>query len=316
MPRACAPRWRRSNNLLGSGDQLCLSRGVEMRDLRALAAVVRTGSFTAAAAELGYTQSAVSQQVSALEQEVGQRLLERRPVRPTPAGARLAEHAARILLRVDVARSELARLGPDDQELRVDACPLAGIGVLAGALRELRRTHPALQVTVRTVDAPTAVADLAAGRADVALVDGITAPDNPLALTEAGLVAATALAEEPLVVVLPEDHPLAGRASLDLAMLADAPWVVAPGLPAGIGGSGPSRVVYDGNDLVTLLGLVAAGHGSALLPASAAVLAPGVNAVALGHPPLVHRTEVLRLRAAGPPARPLVDALRDRARMT
>ena len=289
---------------------------MELRDLRALAAVVRTGSFTAAAAELGYTQSAVSQQVSALEQEVGQRLLERRPVRPTPAGARLAEHAARILLRVDVARSELAQLGPAHQELRIDACPLAGRGVLAGAMRQLRLGHPSLRLTVRTVDAPTAVADLAAGAADVALVDGITAPDNPLALTEAGLVAATALAEEPLVVLLPEDHPLAGRAGLDLAMLADAPWVVTPGMPPGVGGSGPGRVLYDGSDLVTLISLVAAGHGSALVPASTALLAPGVTAVPLRDPPLVHRTEVLTLRPPAAAAGPLVDALRSRARMT
>ncbi len=82
--------------------------GVELRDLRTLVTVVRTRSFTAAATELGYTQSAVSQQIRSLEQEVGRPLLNRRPVRPTPAGARLIEHANRILTRLDVARSELA----------------------------------------------------------------------------------------------------------------------------------------------------------------------------------------------------------------
>src|SRR5215472_18070702 len=98
---------------------------MELRDLRTLVVVARTGSFTAAAAELGYTQSAVSQQIQSLEQEVGRPLLERRPVRPTQAGARLIEHAHRILMRVDVARSELAIIGGDGQSLRVSACPLA-----------------------------------------------------------------------------------------------------------------------------------------------------------------------------------------------
>src|ERR1700678_3723062 len=108
---------------------------VELRDLRTLVVVARTGSFTAGAAELEYTQSAVSQQIHSLEQEVGRPLLERRPVRPTPAGARLIEHAHRILMRVDVARSELESIGGDGLTLRVSACPLAVPSHLTAALR-------------------------------------------------------------------------------------------------------------------------------------------------------------------------------------
>jgi DNA-binding transcriptional LysR family regulator len=284
---------------------------VELRDLRTLAAVVRTGSFTAAAAELGYTQSAVSQQVASLEQELGHRLLERRPVRPTPAGLRLAEHASRILLRVDVARSELAGLDVAGSELRIDACPLAAPELLATALRRVRRSHPAVRVVVRSTTAPDAVSDLATGSVDVALVDGITAADNPLGLAEAGLFLAHPLVEVPLVVVLPTGHPLAGRDFLDLPMLLDAPWVMTPALPGGEHVPGSHDALrYQGNDLVTLLSLVAAGHGSALLPAWAPDGHRGLVAVPLRQPTLVHRTEVLTLRQRGPAITPLVDELR------
>jgi DNA-binding transcriptional LysR family regulator len=283
---------------------------VELRELRTLLSVVQTGSFTAAAAELGYTQSAVSQQIAGLEQEVGQRLVERRPVRATPAGSRLVEHAARLTLRVNVARSELAAMGRTQDELRVAACPLAGPRMLAIALRRLRRRCPSLRVTLRSVDVDTAVADLAVGRVDLALVDGLTRPEGPLRLTESGLVSSVNLAEEPLVVVLPLGHPLARRATIDLVMLADAPWVVTPGLGGDLVTAASGAVTYDGSDVVTLLSLVAAGHGSALLPASSAAVPEDVCAVPLGTPALVHRIEALTLRSAGAPVADLVADLR------
>jgi DNA-binding transcriptional LysR family regulator len=298
---------------------------VEIRDLRALVAVVRSGSFTAAASELGYTQSAISQQIAALEAELGHRLLLRRPVRPTPAGERLAEHAVRILLRLEVARSELTHLDQGPVEIRVAVCPLAAPELLAAALRELRATNPRLQVTVRSVDRRAAVADVASGRVDVALVDGIGAPDNPLALADAGLLSSRALVETPLAVALAAGHPLQSRRSIDLDTLADAPWITAPGLaPSGIAdlvpgpvlvGTAPTAasVVYEGNDLPTLLALIAAGHGTALLPIPCCSGVPGVAAIPLRNPPLVHRTEVLSLRTLTTLQRRLVDALSARA---
>ena len=287
---------------------------MELKDLRALVAIVRTGSFTAAAAELGYTQSAVSQQIRALEQEVGRPLLERRPLRPTPAGARLIEHANRILMRVDVARTELAALDRGGPSLRVSACPLAVPDLVALALRMIRRDSPSVRVTLASTTPDTAVAALAAGDVDVAVVDGIAAPDSPLALAEPGLLEATGLVEESLVVVVPASHPMAGRRWIDLAMLADAPWVAARDLPDSVAaGDRPFRVLEPA-DLTMLLTLVAADHGSALLPASAPLLAPGVTAVPLRRPELVHRTEVLTRRDADPPAAAMVERLRGLAR--
>src|SRR3954454_8633332 len=78
--------------------------------LRTFVAVARHGSFSAAAAELGYTQSAISQQIAALEGDLGTPLLHRRPVAPTEAGARLLDHAAPILLRLEAARADVRRV--------------------------------------------------------------------------------------------------------------------------------------------------------------------------------------------------------------
>src|SRR6185312_16622557 len=99
---------------------------VEAQLLRTFVAVARRGSFSAAAAELGYTQAAVSQQIAALENDLKAQLLNRRPVAPTEAGARLLEHAEPILLRLDAARADVARVasGPPSR-LRLGATPLA-----------------------------------------------------------------------------------------------------------------------------------------------------------------------------------------------
>jgi DNA-binding transcriptional LysR family regulator len=277
--------------------------------------VVRTASFTAAARELGYTQSAVSQQIASLEEETGCRLLERRPVRPTPAGARLAEHATRILLRLDVARSELTAHPDLTAKLRVDVCPLAAPDLLADGLRALRRSHPTVRISVRAAEVAEAVGAVAAGHAGAALVDGITAADSPLGLADAGLLASTALAEVPLVVVLPDGHPLRTQSTLDLDTLRDAPWIVAPSLSwpaitdAGVGGP----VVYEGRDLATLLSLVRAGHGVALLPDGPWAAGDGIICLPLRHPALVHRTEVVTLRNPAPVVEHLTEALRSRS---
>jgi DNA-binding transcriptional LysR family regulator len=125
---------------------------MEVHLLRTFVAVARLGSFSAAAAELGYTQAAVSQQVAALENDLKTRLLNRRPVKPTEAGVRLLEHAEPILLRLDAARADVARMtSAPAATLVVGVTPLAGaIPALATALAGLRARMPRLDVTVRT----------------------------------------------------------------------------------------------------------------------------------------------------------------------
>ena len=118
--------------------------GLELRHLLALVAVVETGTFSAAAEQLGYTQSAVSQQVGTLERIVGTPLFERpggrRPVRLTAAGEMLLTHARAVLARVSAAAADLRALASGEQgELRVGTLPSVGTKVLPRLLGDLPR---------------------------------------------------------------------------------------------------------------------------------------------------------------------------------
>lgn len=113
--------------------------------LRTFVAVARLSSFSAAARELGYTQSAVSQHIAALEADLRAELLTRRPVAPTPAGARLLEHAGPLLLRLDAARADVLRLAAAPPgRITLAASPLAVGPRLLAAL-------PATGVTLRVL---------------------------------------------------------------------------------------------------------------------------------------------------------------------
>ncbi|GAA3074191.1 LysR family transcriptional regulator [Streptosporangium carneum] len=258
--------------------------------LRTFVTVVHRRSFSAAAEELGYTQSAVSQQIAVLEADLGVALLRRRPVRPTPAGERLLEHAGPLLLRHRAARADVLRAaaGPAER-LTVIASPLACTPAIARGLTANRSV-----ATLRTVGRERVAERFASGAADLGLVDGIAAPSDPLRLPDVGTPARIGVAEEELVVVLPDRHPLARRRGLALADLADALWLRADvAVPVErlreIAGVGGFRVAfgYDGEDVHTVVNLAAAGHGLALLPASVAAGVP------LTAPRVVHRVEAL-----------------------
>ncbi|RSS84374.1 LysR family transcriptional regulator [Streptomyces sp. WAC06614] len=264
--------------------------------LRTFVAVARLGSFSGAARDLGYTQSAVSQHIAALEGDLRTELLTRRPVAPTAAGARLLEHAGPLLLRLDAARADVARLAaaPPGRVI-LAASPLAVGPRLLAAL-------PAAGVTLRITARGDVPAAVATGACDLGLVDGLAAPSDPLRLPDVAPLTVTGVGEEELAVLLPAGHPLAGRPGLRLADLADARWLDAPdaGIPLaavraalGTPGCAPS-LRYDGTDLHTLCALSAAGHGLTLLPRRvAARLAPEAAAVPVAAPRLVHRTELL-----------------------
>ena len=294
---------------------------VEANLLRTFVAVARLASFSAAAAELGYTQAAVSQQVAALENDLKTRLLNRRPVEPTEAGARLLEHAEPILLRLDAARADVTRMAntPPNATLLVGVTPLAGAAsMLPTALAALRARMPRLEITVETATRQQVATGVAKGELDVALTDGLTAPGDPL--PEQAPVKAIGLSEEPVGVVLPVGHPLAARATLRLADLADARWTeadnVAPPLAeirrhAGVEGFRPA-LRYDGYDVMTLLNLAAAGHGLTLLPEKV-LGAAGITAVRVTQPRVSHRMELLHAALPdGSPATALADILTQR----
>src|SRR4051794_7820493 len=261
---------------------------MDPRFLRTFVTVARLGSFSGAARELGYTQSAVSQHIGVLEADLGAPLLTRRPVAPTEAGARLLEHAEPILLRLEAARADVARVaGGPPRSLRIGSTPLA-------CEHAASLVAPALTVTVRVASRLDVARAVARGELDVGFVDGVAAVNDPLHLPELGLIVAEVWEEE-LAVALPADHPLLGR-SVTLEDLVDARWIDAPSVCAPLDelsaiaraeGFKPA-LHYDGGDAGGLLALVAAGHGLALLPRRAVA-----HGVPLAAPGLVHRTELL-----------------------
>jgi DNA-binding transcriptional LysR family regulator len=128
--------------------------GVDLRHLAALEAVARTGSFGRAARELGYTQSAVSQQIAQLERIVGQRLFDRpggpRPVEPTEAGLLLLRHADAIVAQLDAARADMAALAEGEAgTLRVGIYQSVGARLLPALVRRFRAQLPRVGVRVR-----------------------------------------------------------------------------------------------------------------------------------------------------------------------
>ncbi|MFG1709786.1 LysR family transcriptional regulator [Nonomuraea sp. M3C6] len=283
--------------------------------------VARHGSFSAAAAELGYTQSAISQQIAALEADLGLALLSRRPVEPTPAGRRLLEHAGPLLLRLRAARADVLRAAAVPRHrLRLAATPLAVNPVLALRLARARAEQPRLEVTLHTCGREEVGAMVAEGEADLGLADGIAAPSDPLRLPDAGPMTAAGVTEEELVVALDAGHPLAGRAALRLADLVDARWLQTPLCPLArlrdlMGDGFPVALDYQGDDVHTVVNLVAAGHGLTLLPASAlpacgtAADRPVALGVPLAAPRLVHRVELLHGALPAGPAADLARAL-------
>jgi DNA-binding transcriptional LysR family regulator len=144
------------------------------------------------------------------------------------------------------------------------------------------------------------VTGVASGRFHLGLIDGVAAPRDPLRLFDLGALATTAVSHEPLVLALPDRHPLARRDRIDLHDLVDAKWIDAPDTAAPLGDLRAATetdgirasITYTGTDTLTLLSLVAAGHGLAVLPAS---IAPrqGLTLIPVEAPRLVHRTELL-----------------------
>ncbi|MGP4048591.1 LysR family transcriptional regulator [Streptomyces sp. 2A115] len=197
---------------------------LNLERLRTLDALARHGSVSGAAEGLHVTTSAVSQQMSKLEREVGQQLLAKngRGVRLTDAGRLLAEHAARILSQVELAQSDLeAQRGQVVGELRISAFPTAARGLFPAALAALRAEHPALRVRSRELEPEESVAGVIRGDLDVAVV--LDWYNKPMTVPE-GLVKASLL-DDPADVAMPAGHPLADRASVDLEDFAEDEWV-------------------------------------------------------------------------------------------
>jgi DNA-binding transcriptional LysR family regulator len=244
---------------------------LDSRRLRVLRAVAEHGSFAAAALELQYTPSAVSQQIAALEREAGAVLVQRGPrgTRLTQAGAVLDRHAAVVLGQLAAARAELddlARLRGG--QLRLAAFESAWTALVPTAVSAYRARHPDVELHLAESDPADAVADVRAGGCDLAVVF------EPNALDASGLegLQRTVVGLDPLWAVLPDDHPLATEPAVDLARLAGEPWVAPTAFCAGVvrraclaAGFEPD-IVFSSGDYGAIQGFVAAGAGVALVP--------------------------------------------------
>src|SRR5918998_5119790 len=146
---------------------------LDVKRLRVLREVSVRGSFSAAAEALAYTQSAVSQQIAALEREAGSVLVERnaRGVRLTDAGRALVEHSEGILARLAAAESELEAIaGLRGGRLRLASFPTAGATLVPLAIAEFSRRHPAVELSLVEAEVEVSLPRLKAGELDIALI--------------------------------------------------------------------------------------------------------------------------------------------------
>jgi len=201
---------------------------IAVEHLVTLSAVRRTGSIGGAAAELGYTPSAVSQQVKRLERRVGGAVLDRvgRGVVLTELGRHLVDEGSDILARLEALESGLGRVagGPVTGSVRLVAFSTAIRGLVAPTLRRLRAAEPRLDVTVVEHDPHEAIDLVASGGADAALVHNWG--DLPLPFPPH--VEVVTLGVDTADVLVPADHPLAGADGVSALELADDAWVCAP----------------------------------------------------------------------------------------
>lgn len=242
-----------------------------MHRLRLLLEFAERGTIAATAAALGYTPSAVSQQLSALEREVGRALLDRtaKAAELTEAGKRLVAHATEILAMIEAAEADLAAPEPAGR-VAISAFPTAAVA-FAPALTRTARAHPGLSLLLRQTAGGEVLRLVKAGQIDVAIVDDWSGrlASGQLALRFFPLVT------DPLVLVVPRGH-WAGDMRLPVSMpkLRDEPWLAPPtGEPsrlavdrvlAAAGGVAQAPSEFEG--LATILSLVARGIGIAILP--------------------------------------------------
>jgi DNA-binding transcriptional LysR family regulator len=263
--------------------------------LRLLKEFAERGTIVAAAAALGYTPSAVSQQLATLEREAGVALLDRtaRTAELTDSGRLLAAHAARILALVEEAEADLAGREPSGR-VAVTAFATAAIA-FAPALARAVRAHSGLTLLLRQAAPGEGLRQVRTGEADIALIDDWS---GRVPGTGRGALRFRHLIDDPLVLVVPRGHPAASPGEpVDLRDLLGEPWMAAPAgepsrqavdrLLAGAGGAPDAPWEFEG--LATILSLVARGIGIAALPRL--VLAAGERRVAV------------RELAAGAPAR-------------
>lgn len=247
-------------------------RFMELRHLRYFQAVAQEGSFTRAAVRLHIAQPPLSRQIRQLEDELGVTLIERgsRALKLTEAGRFLLEQSLQLTARLDEIVQGTRRLGRHERGwFGIGFVPSTLYGFVPELIRRLREADPRIEVGLAEMTTLPQLEALKAGRIDVGI--GRILLDDPA-------IERRVLMAEPLVAALPLRHPLARRRRVGIAELAAQPFVLYPARPRpnyadhvlGLfraAGHTP-RVVQEANELQTAIGLVAAGLGVTVVPAS------------------------------------------------
>jgi molybdate transport repressor ModE-like protein len=244
--------------------------GVEFRPLAALEGVAREGTFGRAARSLGYTQSAVSQQIQALERIVGERLLERpggpRAVSLTEAGSLLLRHAEAIIARLHAAQADMAALAQGESgHLRIGTFQSVGARVLPAVMRRFAVAWPKVEV------------ELTESTSDEELIRLVERGELDLAFAMPPLLdgpfEAVELLADPYVLVVPADHALAASQRASLADVGDVTLIGNRACRSTVLAEGELTqrgvtvdVAFRSDDNGTVQGLVGAGFGVALVP--------------------------------------------------
>ncbi|WP_445258272.1 LysR family transcriptional regulator [Nocardioides aurantiacus] len=292
---------------------------IDLDALDALAAVETEGSVHAAATVLGYTPSAVSQQVKRLERQVGLALLERvgRGVVLTGAGRQLVEDAGDVRARLEAITADLHRsAGTVAGRLRITAFSTAVRGLVAPAVRRVQSAHPDLELTLHEHEPWQAVDLVATGRFDLGIVHSWG--DLPLSVPEH--LVATTVAHDVADVLVAADHPLAGRVRVTPHDLLDVAWVAtAEGTICRqwlsrmyVGTGSTPRIAHVSGEFDSHVALVRAGLGVALVPRlGRATLPEDVVALEAVDPVPERTVSVVRRRSTdrSPAVRAVVAAL-------
>ncbi|MGN9839649.1 LysR family transcriptional regulator [Nonomuraea sp. H19] len=250
---------------------------LNMVHLQTLQAVLATGSLSGAAKELGYTTSAVSQQIATLERTLGVRLFERgaRSLWPTPAAVQMGRHAAAILSRLGEAEEDIrGYAGGQRGRLRVAAFATVGAQVLPKALARLVTRFPEAELTLQYDGGPPQVAQaVCEGRADLGLVfEYELVPES-----WPGELRTCPILDEELVVICGRRQHTRDELHIDLAELSDAIWVAnredSPGYEnllrlCAQSGFKP-EIRFTSNDFDVIRGIVREDLGVAIVPALA-----------------------------------------------
>ncbi len=272
---------------------------MDLKKLRILLAVARTGSFTGAAERVNLTQSAVSQQMALLEQDVREQLFERsrRGVKLTPFALELCQRAEPLVVELEQLASAFRRRKEREQVVRVGAFPTAGIELLPKAIKLFREGNPDIQVMMSNINLESPQVSL-----NTCEVDLILSFDYGLeSKVSHPAVRTIELFDDPFLAVLPAKHPLVGNTTIDLIELAGERWIfhrhanyyrnIYP-LICSRAGFNPEVFFYV-DDFQTLQGLVAEEIGVSIAPRLSVTPRRDDVAIIPIHPPVTRSISVL-----------------------